>query len=118
MKVPNYEAMVPKYELLLMFEWRGGCLWCLNDAAREAFDVGPVEDRIGLTEEILTKMDKLTEWHDTALNWDYPPDPGPWQKAEYEAFDIAALEIMYEVKKCLGPKFRVFYDKLGYFEES
>ena len=107
----------PKYHLILVFEWGGGCLWCLNEAARQKFDVGPVETKVGLTTAIRNQMQKLTEWHDSALNWDYPPDPGPWQRAEYEAFDIAALETLQEVEMCLGPKYRIFYDKLGYFEE-
>ena len=101
-----------------MFEWGGGCLWGLNKAVFEQYDVGPVEDRVGLTQEILEQLEKLSEWHNSALNWEYPPDPGPWQKEEYDAFDIAALSILQEIKVCLGPKFRVFYDKLGYFEDA
>lgn len=108
----------PEYHLALMFEWGGGCLWCLNDAARQQFNVGPIEKEVGLPIKIIEQMQKLTEWHDSALNWEHPLDPGPWQRAEYEAFDIAALEMLKEVKICLGAKYRIFYDKLGYFEET
>jgi hypothetical protein len=108
----------PKFQLTLMFEWGGGSLWCLNDAASKRFDVGPVEDRVGLTPQIKGRLHQLTEWHDTALNWEYPPDPGPWTKQEYDAFDVAALNVLGEIKSCLGPEFRVFYDKLGYFEKA
>lgn len=106
----------PQFQLTLMFEWGGGCLWCLNENAYKAFGVGPVEQNLNLSRETLEQMQKLTNLHDTALNWEYPPDPGPWKKAEYDAFDIAALELLQDLKTQLGSDFRVFYDKLGYFE--
>ncbi|OED49092.1 hypothetical protein AB838_08370 [Rhodobacteraceae bacterium (ex Bugula neritina AB1)] len=98
-----------------MFEWGGGCLWCLNDAAFKRFDVGPVEESVGLTPQIKERLQQLTEWHDTALNWEYPPDPGSWTKEQYDEFDIAALDVLNKVRLSLGPKYRVFYDQLGYF---
>jgi hypothetical protein len=108
----------PKYQLALMFEWGGGCLWCLNDAAFKRFDVGPVEERVGLTPQIKERLQRLTEWHDTALNWDHPPDPGPWTKEQYDEFDIEALDVLCQIRQCLGPKFRILYDKLGYFDKD
>ena len=101
--------MEPRYALRLMFEWGGGCLWAGNDDAREAFDVGPIEDRLPLTDATGRRLAELSAWHDRSLNRDYPPDPGPWTPQEAEAFDRAANELLGVVRAELGPTFQVIY---------
>ena len=81
-----------RYHLRLMFEWGGGCLWCGNDAAREAFDVGSVEDRLPLSDATRRRLEELSGWHDTSLDWNDPAAPGPWPASESERFDRAAAE--------------------------
>ncbi|MBY5926939.1 MULTISPECIES: hypothetical protein [unclassified Halomonas] len=100
------------YELFLMFEWGGGCLWCGNDIAREKFDVGPLEETLILADEILRELDELSRWHDTALDWEYPPDPSPWNEEEFMAFDKAAYMMVEKLKAELGPEFVVTYKPL------
>ena len=96
----------------LMFEWGGGCLWADSDATRERFEPGPVEHQLGLDAASLERLDALSAWHDGALNWDYPPDPGPWTPAEYRRFDEAAAAMKDRLERELGPGFRVRYDPL------
>ncbi len=100
-----------------MFEWGGGCIWCGNDAARDAFDVGPIEARLPLSSKVTQRLHKLTEWHDRSLNWDYPPDPGPWTREEYEAFEKEAMEALSDIRSELGHDFEVVYKPLGQFED-
>lgn len=102
-------AEAPRYHLRLMFEWGGGCLWCGNDAARKAFDVGHVEDRLPLSPETLRRLEELSIWHDTSLDWDDPAGPGPWPPEEYARFEQAAGEVLERVRAELGPGFRVDY---------
>lgn len=64
-----------RYRVRLMFEWGGGCLWCGNNIARDKFSVGPIEERLPLSNEVQAMLNELSQWHDTSLNWDYPPDP-------------------------------------------
>lgn len=71
---------VPKIKLF--FEWGGGVLWCANDAAHQRFDVGPIEDKLSLSDEIRQRLHGMAVWHDTALDWNNPPGPSPWSKAE------------------------------------
>jgi hypothetical protein len=104
--------MAPKYIIRLMFEWGGGCLWCGNDAALKQFDVGPVEDRLPLSEALRRRLEQMTVWHDQSLNWDYPPDPGPWSPEEYNRFEGAAIEVLQAVREELGPEFEVVYRRL------
>ena len=95
-----------------MFEWGGGTLWCGNAAASERFDVGPVEDRLPISENSRKSLAELSALHDTALNWEYPPDPGPWTSEEDENFDAKAIELLSVIREELGPEYEVVYKKL------
>ena len=95
-----------------MFEWGGGTLWCGNAAASERFDVGPVEDRLPISENSRKSLNKLSTLHDTALNWEYPPDPGPWTNEEDAHFDAKANELLSVIREELGPEYEVVYEKL------
>lgn len=104
--------MPPRYRIRLMFEWGGGCLWCDNDAARDAFGVGNIEDRLPLSAGTRRRLEELSAWHDTALDWDDPAGPSPWTPGEDARFDHAAAEIMEHIRAELGPEFAVEYTRL------
>ena len=95
-----------------MFEWGGGSLWCVDDSAFSAFGVGPIEDRLPLTSATRRRLDELGAWHDTSLNWEYPPDPGPWPPEEYERFEQAAIAVLECVRAELRVEFEVVYKPL------
>lgn len=65
--------MPKRFVVRLMFEWGGGCLWCGNDAALAAFDIGPIEDQLPLSPAIRNRLTELSKWHDKALDWDSRP---------------------------------------------
>jgi hypothetical protein len=111
-KVLEEIRMPAKYVVRLMFEWGGGCLWCGNDAAVKHFDVGPIEDRLPLSLATQQRLIELTEWHDTSLNWEYPPDPRPWPAEEFAKFDVAANEVLTKIQSELGSDFDVVYKPL------
>lgn len=104
--------MAPTYRIRLMFEWGGGCLWCGNDAARDAFDVGAIEDRLPLSPGLRQRLDELSEWHDTSLDRDDPAGPGPWTPDEDARFDREAAGVLERVRAELGPGFKVEYPRL------
>jgi hypothetical protein len=54
----------------------------------------------------------MTDWHDRSLNWEYPPDPGPWTADEFDRFERAASEILQVVREELGAEFEVVYKRL------
>ena len=101
--------MAARYVVRLMFEWRGGSLWCGNDAALDAFDVGPIEEVLPLSADTLRRLEELSVWHDTALDWDDPAGPSPWPPEEFERFHRAAAEILETLRAELGPEFQVEY---------
>jgi hypothetical protein len=95
-----------------MFEWGGGCLWAGNDAAYEAFDVGPIEDRLPLSDDVLRRLDELSAWHDTALDWEDPAGPSPWTPDEDARFDAAAQQMLHALQAQLGNDFEVIFQPL------
>ena len=101
-----------RYHLRLMFEWGGGCLWCGNDAARDAFDVGPIEGRLPLSSQTRQRLEELSAWHNRSLDWDDPAGPGPWPPDEYARFEPAAGEVLERIRAELGPDFHVKYTRL------
>jgi hypothetical protein len=105
------EPMPPRYHIRLMFEWGGGCLWCRNDAAFAAFGIGHIEDLLPLSAETRRRLEELSEWHDTSLDWDDPAGPGPWPPDEYERFEAAAGDILDCIRRELGPDFQVEYPR-------
>ena len=98
----------PNYLLRYFFDWRAGCcLWSANDAARTRFDYGIVPEKLPLPESLRQRMNELMEWHDKALNWEYPPDPGPWRQEECERFNQAAKDLLTAIRRELGHHFEV-----------
>ncbi|HEY2840770.1 MAG TPA: hypothetical protein VGJ26_16555 [Pirellulales bacterium] len=99
-----------KYVLHYYFEWTGGCLWSGCDASSRDFGVGPLDEadfQLPLSSEIRQRCQELGEWHDTALNWDYPPDPGPWRQPECDRFNSAARALLADLRQELGEQFEI-----------
>lgn len=97
------------YRIRLMFEWGGGTLWSGNDAALARYDVGAIEDVLPLSADTRARLDEMTVWHDQSLNWEYPPDPGPWTPDEEARFAAAAEVLRAAIQEELGPEFEVVY---------
>ncbi len=55
----------------------------------------------------------MTAWHDLSLNWEYPPDPGPWDVHEYERFEATASALGNDLQSELGGRFSIVYEQLG-----
>jgi hypothetical protein len=101
------------FELRLIFDWGGGCLWCGNDAARARFGVGPVEDVLPLSDEVRQHLARLSVWHDGALDWADPAGASPWGSDEFARFEAAAQVALARVRAELGARFHVCYEPLG-----
>jgi len=104
--------MAGRYQLKLLFEWRGGTLWCDSDASLDRFGVGPVEGRVQLSAATRRELERLSAWHDKALDWDDPRAPSPWSKEERNRFEDAAARVLETLRDELGPDFEVRYDPL------
>ena len=103
----------PLYRIFLMFEWGGGCLWCGNEVTLEKFDVGSLAEVLPLSTSIREQLDKLSAWHDQALNWSNPADVSPWNEDEFELFENAANAMRVQLQAELGADFEFVYVPLG-----
>jgi hypothetical protein len=101
----------PKYVLRFWFEWlTGTTFWPANDAAREYFGIGPIApERLPLTPETRQGVRACAEWHDTSLNWDYPPDPGPWREEECARFNAEVKALYAAVVRELAEPYEVVF---------
>lgn len=95
------------YVIRYFFEWGGPCFWSVNDAAQARFDYPIDPEQLSLSVSTIKRVGELIKWHDQALNWEYPPDPGPWRQDECERFNRAAKELLITVRQELGAHFEV-----------
>ena len=99
-----------KYVLGYFFDYFHGCLWSNNDKANEDFGFGPLDvsdTNLPLFAQTIQRCEEMAQWHYTSLNWDYPPDPGPWRQSECDRFNLAVRELLADIRKELGPDFEV-----------
>lgn len=101
------------YDIRLMFEWGGGVLWGMNPAAKDKYGYAECEKTLPLSCELVATLGKLSEWHDTALDWANPGNPSPWTAGQFDEFETSAGSILADIQRELGPEFHVWYSRLG-----
>ncbi len=97
-----------RYRLRFFFDPGAGiCFWAANDAACECFDY-PIDARnLPLAENTWRRIYFLTSWYDTSIDWNYPPNPSPWDNDERERFNREAQKLLVVVREELGSDFEV-----------
>ncbi len=103
-----------QFEVRLMFEWGGPCLWGMNEATQSAFGgYSDLESSLPLSNETKAKLIELITAHDTALDWADPGGPSPWSKNDFDKFEVEAHAILKTIQTELGDQFLVWYDPVG-----
>jgi hypothetical protein len=97
-----------KYKLRFWIKW--GSDSCLDDVTRNALGGGvsyiDLQD-LPFSVGTAARITELCAWYQESLNWDYPPDPGPWRQAECDRFNAAVLALLPIVTAELGEDFEV-----------
>ncbi len=110
-----------KYVIHFYCESGAGCLWTGNDAGYRDLGMGPSDlldpCPLPLSAAVLRRCHELVDWHCTSLNWDYPPDPGPWRQPECDQFNAAVADLLAAIRMELGPEYDVI-DRLGAMTED
>lgn len=103
--------MKPIYAFRFFFDWGDNsmCLWPSNDAARERFGLTPSIKDFSLSEETKSRVYQIGEWYQTALNWEYPPNPGPWRQTECDRFRQTVRILFDDLARELGSDYRLEY---------
>ena len=101
----------PCYVLRFWFEWATEtALWPAKNVARERFGIGPImPEELPLLEATQRQVRALATWHERALNWEYPPDPGPWRHEECDRFNSAVTALYATIVRELGDTFDVIH---------
>ena len=97
----------PSYRIRYCFEWGTGCLWSADAATKEQFGYDIAPEALPLSAYTIERVNELVAWHDRALNWAYPPDPGPWRQDECDRFHQAAKALLFTLREELGERFDV-----------
>jgi len=80
----------------------GGVLWTTDPKDWETWG-HPVDiDLLPISQELRVELDRLIAWYDTSLNWDYPPNPGPWRESECQQFSQAVHKSLTRLGHELG----------------
>lgn len=98
----------PHYVIRLFFDTGSGtCFWPGNDDTQERFGMYILPENLPLSDKTIKRADEIVDWQTTSLNWDYPPDPGPWRQDECDRFNQAVKELLEVVRKELGDQFEI-----------
>ncbi len=99
-----------KYFIRYMIEWGGTSFWGMNEIAQKSYNYPIQISELPLSEALKTELYQLEAEYQTALDWDYPPNPSPWTEKHKKDFDERAHQAYERVKVELGRDYDGVYD--------
>jgi len=101
--------VVAKYRYRYFFDAGSGyCLWSPNDEAERRFgDIAVDLRNLPVSENTWRRGYHILAWYDTCIDWSYPPDRSPWSFEEARRFDMAAQELLTQLRHELGADFEI-----------
>ncbi|HEY9910002.1 MAG TPA: hypothetical protein V6D18_20605 [Thermosynechococcaceae cyanobacterium] len=107
-----------KYQICFSFDWScDSPFWSNDDLAYAKFGSPIRPEALGLSTQTSGTAYALADWHNTALNWTHPLDPGPWRQEECDRFNAAVDALLATVRAELGEEFEVV-DRQGRYGED
>jgi len=93
--------------------------WAENEIAYPRFDVGEeiAPEELGLSAEISGQIRHMSMWHDTAINWNYPPNPRLWRQEECDRFNTAIDNLLASIRSELREEFEIIDRQHRYNED-
>jgi hypothetical protein len=95
----------------------GTVLWAESPDAAEIWGYAVELDQLPVSQPLLHDLTSLIAEYDTSLNWDYPPDPGPWREPRCRRFNQAVRQALGRLRAELGPAWQI-QDKFGELHED
>ena len=85
----------------------GTALWTTSpeDRERRGYAVDPRQ--LPISQALQDDLMSLIAQYDTSLNWDYPPDPGPWREPQCRQFNHAVHQAIERLRRELGPAWQI-----------
>lgn len=84
----------------------GTLLWAAPEDQAE-WDYPIDLNRLPVGPELRAELVALADRYDTSLNWDYPPDPGPWSAEEDRLFNAEVRRVLARLRAELGPEWEI-----------
>ncbi len=85
----------------------GTCLWSADDHTKAEYDYPVDHRRLHLPENTFRALQHLIAWFDTSVDWEYPPNPGPWTPEEADRFSAYKASILALVRTQLGTDYEI-----------
>ena len=92
-----------KTTLRYWFEWYTPALW-----GKRGY-VSPRE--LPLSGETVAELERLTQWHDSSMNWYHLSAPGPWRQEECDRFNSASDALYRRICEELGSNYEVINEQ-------
>jgi hypothetical protein len=73
--------------------------------------------RLPISGSLRDELGRLVKWYDESLNWDYPPDPGPWRQSECECFNEVSRRALLRLRQELGPDWELVDEFQDLYED-
>ncbi|RKR86486.1 hypothetical protein BDK92_0716 [Micromonospora pisi] len=85
----------------------GTVLWAVDPEDQKIWGYAVDLDELPISPHLRTELINLVEEYDTSLNWEYPPDPGPWREPRCQRFNEAVRETLGRLRAELGPSWQI-----------
>ena len=85
----------------------GTALWVTSPEGRERRGYAVDLRRLPISQALRDDLTSLIAQYDTSLNWDYPPDPGPWREPQCLRFNHAVHQSIERLRAELGPAWQI-----------
>ena len=85
----------------------GAVLWMRSDEDQRRWGHPVDAALLPISQPLRDELQRLIGWYDTSLNWNYPPDPGPWREPECLRFNRAVHSALSQLREELGPQWNV-----------
>ncbi|MER6052130.1 hypothetical protein ABT168_32635 [Streptomyces sp. NPDC001793] len=95
----------------------GIALWAMTPEDSDVWGYAIDPDRLPISQALRGELNSLVARYDTSLNWDYPPDPGPWREAECRQFNEAVSHTLHRLRAELGPAWQIHDEHLELHED-
>jgi len=99
------------YVLRFFDDYGSGWLWAGNAAAFAAFDVGPLDEKLALSDATRAEAAALSDLHFATLNLDDPASPLPLTPLFCADFNTRARALLDAMQADLGPGFTLRFEQ-------
>jgi hypothetical protein len=95
----------------------GTVLWADRPDTTQVWGYAVDLGQLPISQALLDELTSLVGEYDTSVNWDYPPDPGPWREPRCRAFNRAVRQALGRLRAELGPSWD-FHDEFKELHED